>query len=274
MTRFLPFLALGALVLGGCAAQNSPSTASDPLRGVAASFVAARAFDRAMGALNRDDSAALQRAGSELRRAADAGSGLDFTPAFATTLSNAAIRLSALAARANRAEKARLLTESDEKYRAALAFAPAKNPETELDAATLNALGYFLADRGQGRADFERAAQLTKAAYEKWPLQSGPLGVPPQVDRALQPQDSYAWSLFKLGRVSEARKQQQEALKIARQIAPDAISPEIPFHFAEILRAAGETDRARREYTDALQRKPNAELRAKIDAGLKALPVS
>ena len=266
MKKLVSGALLSALFLGGCA-QNSGD--SDPIRGVAASIVAARAFDRAQIAIKRGDDAGLERAGEELRRAASGGSNPQLTVAFTAALTGEAGRLLGEAARSRGGEKAELMAQSDTKYRAALAFAPQKSTES-LDALTLNALGYFLADRGQTAADFERAIVLTRAAYQKWPMQNANLAAS-RVDRALQPQDSYAWALFKGRKLAEARKQQEEVLRVARKLAPNAIAAEIPFHMAEIYRALGDNEKARQEYEVAAQLKPDADLKPKIEAGMRSL---
>ncbi|HEX9996598.1 MAG TPA: hypothetical protein VGB45_05600 [Abditibacterium sp.] len=257
---------LFAISAGGCAPNNN---ASDPVRGVAASIVAARAFDRAQIAITRDDDAGLARAGEDLRRAARGGSNPQLTVAFTAALTSEASRLAGEASRARKVEKARLMAQSDSKYRAALAFTPQKEPEKSLDAVTLNALGYFLADRGKTAADFERAATLTFAAYRKWPMPSGVALA--RVSRAVGPQDSYAWALFKSRKLAEARKQQEEVLRVVRKLAPGEITAEIPFHMAEIYRALGENEKARAEYEIAGQLTTDAQLRTQIEKGLQSL---
>jgi tetratricopeptide (TPR) repeat protein len=164
-----------------------------------------------------------------------------------------------------------LLIQSDEAYRIALGFTPTKAPEKMLDPVTLNGLGYFLADRGSSTQDFERAVVLTKAASDSWPVGSGASAGYLRASKALGPQDSYAWALYKLGRYEEAQAQAEEVLKIASQESQTSIDPEIPFHLAEIYRAVGEKDKARTAYGAALRLSPNAELRGRIKSGVLAL---
>lgn len=268
---------VAAAFLSGCAASNGTAARRDPVRGVASSFLAARAFDRAQVALRRDDNAALERAGRELRRASSAG----FTPrlsgAFASQLANQAGLSGQLAGLSRGEEMIDLLQDSERKYRAALAFAPEKAPEKTLDAVTLNALGYFLADRGTTKADFERAAVLTYAAYRAWPLGKGTdagakgAGV---LSRAQGPQDSFAWALFKLGKWNEARVLQEQVWDLSRGMGASDVTGEIPFHLGEIYRALGQKEKARDAYYQAMRLPTDFRIKAKIEGALQLLDLA
>lgn len=262
----LAFPLLG-LFVSGCANQNNEA----PLRSLAASFVAGRAFDQAHGALRRDDTKALARAGDDMRRASVALGDQRLTSAFASSVASDASYVWSLSRFKTGAEKARLMQQVDRKYRAALAFLPEESPEKLLDADTLNGIGYYLADHGKNRADFERAAALTLAAYKKWDVSPTLTGVDPRLGRASGPQDSYAWALFKLGRFEEARQQQEAVLKLLREKPGERIDSEHPFHMAEIYNALGKAGEARREYVEALKLQPDAELKEKIEKGLESL---
>ena len=270
---FLAFLAVGAGLLGGCASSQNGSARRDPLRGVAASFLAARAFDRAQNALQRDDSAGLQRAGDELRRASNAG----FTPrlsgAFVAQLTGEASQSAEIAKGARGEEMIELLQDSEEKYRAALAFAPEKTPEKSLDPLTLNALGYFLADRGTTPADFERAAILTRAAYRTWPVAKHP-DPAALLSRAQGPQDSLAWALFKQGKWEEARRHEEEVWNLSVGMGSTDVTGEIPFHLAEIYRALGLEDKARQTYQQALLLPLDLRTRGQIEGALRLLDLA
>ncbi len=267
---------LGAGFLGGCApakpvsGKNDPGR--DPLRGLAASFLAARAFDSASLALERDDRAGLKRAGIELRRAADAG----FTPrlsgAFASQLAIEANRTSQLASAARGDEMIELLQDSERNYRAALAFTPEKSPETVLDPITLNSLGYFLADQGTSPADFERAEVLTRAALRNWTAQQ--IGAEANPVKRANVQDSLAWALFKRGRLAQARKEQEQVWDLLRGLGATDTNGEIPFHLAEIYRALGLKEKARDTYRQALFLPIDARIRAKIESALDSLDLA
>ncbi|WP_123580255.1 hypothetical protein [Abditibacterium utsteinense] len=263
--------------LCGCApsqlASNVSGKTHDPLRGVGASFLAARAFDRAQVALQRDDSAALQRAGLDLRRASNAGFTPRLTGAFAAQLANEASQSAALANLARGEEMIDLLQASEGKYRAALAFAPLKSPEKVLDPITLNSLGYFLADRGTSRADFERAAILTRAAFRTWNIRGNSLGAD-ALSRAQGPQDSLAWALFKLGKFEEARRQQEQVWNISRGMGAADATGEIPFHLAEIYRALGLKEKARQAYFQAMLLPSDIRTKAKIEGALRLLDLA
>lgn len=261
-------LPMVGLMAGGC---TPGVNSSDPLRSFAASLVAGRAFDRAQGALNHNDSEKLADAGADLRRASVYLGDERLTAAFAAGVAADANNSLAMAQSSSGSEKTHLFQVADRKYRAALAFVPEKAPEKALDASTLNSLGYFLADRGRNQDDFAMAATLTMASFKKWDVSTSLLGIDPRVGRAAGPQDSYAWALFKLGRYNEARLQEEEVLKLLRAQASSGLTSEIPFHMAEIYNALGEIELAQHEYEEALKLGPDAELKGKIEMRLKAL---
>lgn len=265
---YLLLLAAGTSFLAGCSPSTGASARRDPVRGVASSFLAARAFDRAQVAIQRDDSGALERAGRELRRASSAG----FTPrlngAFASQLANQAGLSDQMANLSRGEEMIQRLEDSEGKYRAALAFAPEKSPEKTLSADTLNALGYFLAERGTTQADFERAVVLTRAAYRTWPKSAGMLS------RAQGPQDSLAWALFKLGRWDEARALEEQVWDVSRGMGATGISAEIPFHLGEIYRALGLREKARETYRQAMLLPAEFRVRARIEGALQMLDIA
>ena len=262
-------LGVAAFGLSGCTPEQTPPAA----RGVAASFVAGRAFDRAQSAIKRNNTSALERAGSDLRRAASAGSNPRLVGALATNLAFQAGFASDQARQLRGDQRNRLEEDSNAKYRAALAFTPENQPEKSLDPPTLNALGYFLADKGSTRADFERAAVLTRAAYLKWDV-SGKSFDFNELNRATGPQDSYAWALFKLGRYEQARREAEKVWELSRGMGQVNQTADIPFHLAEIYRALGQNSKARETYEAALSLSPGEETRTSIERGLQSLDLA
>lgn len=153
-----------AVALVGCSAQTPSSSA----RGFAASFVAGRAFDRSQTALKSGNDAALQDAGRRYARAASAIDDNGVLLAGVQPITLAAMRLELQAKYAPLSQREAMFARALEKYRAASAFLPANPKPGEVDADTLNMVGYPLADRGTTRADWERAAQLTKLSLADW----------------------------------------------------------------------------------------------------------
>lgn len=267
----------GATLLGGCARDESGSPAGrNPLRGMAAAYLAANAFDSTALALRRGDTDTLQRRASDLELASEAiphDEALRLALAAASITS--AVRAESLVSSAPDGLRRMVENEPPARYRAALSFLP-EDP-APLGPELLNALGYFLADEGSSRADFERAVELTRLALEQSQAQAEllPAGSPERVladwNRAVGPQDSYAWALFRAGQFEAARQQQEEVLLTVRALRGmgPRLSPEIPFHMAEIYRALNQKTEARRAYQLALRLDPDAALRAKIEAGLQ-----
>ncbi len=276
------FLLTIAPFLSGCAARNGATRdaaardgaqnlgMSAAVRGLAASVVTARAFDRAQTAVQRGDNAQLERAGAEMRLVAGTN------PALASGLirgwSNRAGLLYEQSQLYSGERSYQLQENSNAQYRAALAATPG-DAAALLDAQTLNALGYFLADRGSTPDDYERAAVLTRAAFRKWDISGKTPGATVQ-DRALGAQDSYAWALFRLGRFKEARAQQIQVWKIARTLNPAQLSGDIAFHLGEIYRVLGEDKKARNAYVAALGSQLSPATRTLVEGGLKSLELA
>ena len=152
-----------AFSLGGCAGSGStPGGALESLRqnvvlqNAARAALTGKVFDRAAIAVRNGDENALQNATSELEK-------IDPLAA-AEQLVNAALWLDSRAHNEkNSALKNDLENQAAQKYRQALKIAP--NFPSQ-DATLLNALGYFLADRGTSPADFQTAEKLTRAALK------------------------------------------------------------------------------------------------------------
>lgn len=283
MKRFTLFLPAAALVaLAGCGAPSTQTPAAQT-RGLAASFVAGRAFDNVQSALKSSDDNKLQSAGKTYGRALehinDNGALLDGV----ASVTRAALQLEQEAKDAPRGQREALLARALGKYRAAADFLPAHPQPGSLGANALNMIGYPLADRGTTRADWQRAAQLTRLSLAEWDRQikAAPSGSPQrlnlQANRAVGALDSYAWSLFRLGRVEEATKKQEQVIEFARQnpgvINSGQYSAEIPYHMAEIYRASGREDEAEEQYRTALDLNPDPELAALIDTAMNAARV-
>lgn len=159
-------------------------------------------------------------------------------------------------------EKAQLEKEEAAAYKRALEMSP-QGEFSSRDPELLNALGYFLADKGRTRGDFERAERLSRQAlseHEKAVKEARQQGersaefLSARYSRA-NTRDSLAWALYKQATVSEidrksalqlleeARREQQAALDEARQSlsalgsSAPKLSAELPYHLAMILRA-------------------------------------
>ena len=277
MKRFLfalPVAAVVAVALAGCSAQNAPA----PARGLAAAFVAGRAFDRSQTALKSGDDAALQNAGRKYARAAGHLENQGVLLAGVQPATVAAMRLELQAKYAPLRQRAALMQRALEKYRAVSAFLPANPKPGQVDAETLNMVGYPLADRGTTRADWERAAQLTQLSLDEWQKQIEAAApdsrerLQLQAARTVGALDSNAWALFKLGRIDEALRKQERVMAFAQKY-PNQINAEIPFHMAEIYRAAGRDDDALEQYRRALDLGPDPELLLRIDSALNGTQI-
>ncbi len=279
MKRFTLLFPVAALILSGCGAPST-QTPANQMRGLAASFVAGRAFDNTQLALKSANNAKLQSAGRQYGNALtnidDKGRLLDGV----ATVTAAAMELETDAKYASLSRRDALLQRALAKYRAASDFLPANPKPGSVSADALNMIGYPLADRGTTRADWERAAQLTKLSLNEWDKQikamspDNPLRLNLQAARTLGALDSYAWSLFRLNRINEAVKKQEQVIEFARQhpvvINSGQYSAEIPYHMAEIYRAAGREDDAREQYNTALDLQPDPELFDRIEIALNA----
>ena len=277
MKRFLLFLPLASVICAGCAATSMPAPAPS-MRGLAASFAAGRAFDRASAALKSDDDRALQSAGKRYARASARIDDKGVLLGAVAMVSAAAMQLEDAAKSAPPKQREALLKRALDKYRAASDFLPANPKSDGANANALNMIGYPLADRGTTRADWERAAQLTKLSLAQWDkdIRALPPDSPQRLNfraaRTLGALDSYAWSLFRLGRIEEAVTQQEQVIEFARKnpviINNDQYAAEKPYHMAEIYRAAGREADAQEQYKTALDLRPDAELAQRINIAL------
>lgn len=120
------------------------------------------------------------------------------------------------------------------------------NPEA---ANAYNALGYSLADRG---LRLPEAKQLIEKAVQLVPDDGYIL-------------DSLGWVEFKMGRMQEARKILEQAMKMR----PDA---EIAAHLGEVLWASGDRDGARKVWRDGQRLNPENETLLKTLKRFKVTP--
>jgi hypothetical protein len=238
------------------------------------SVAVGRAFDRGMLAARDGDQAQVEAGVEELRQL---GASLHsrrlarqapLSPAEAELVR--ALQASARVERAPEDKKAALQEQEAKAYRRALEIAEKNGGEfTSSDPQMLNALGYFLADKGTSHKDFERAEKLTLRAlplHDAIVRDAEPYGeasvLYARFARA-NTRDSLAWARYKLATVGkgateesrrwleQARRDQEAAVDEARQVVhlwenagldkgaggqALSISPELLFHLAVILR--------------------------------------
>lgn len=257
---FLRSIFLLAFVIGGCAQSQSTleSLREHPtLRNAARGVLTGKLYDRAAIAQRNQNTTALKEVVKELE---------EFDPlAAAEQFVSAGLQLDSRAMNSEPAESSRLEAESSEKYREALRIAPQFSSK---NATLLNALGYFLADRGEGIQDFQQAKQLTAEALKIWdnaikeiedaPL-SGPLVSTRRYMRAIT-RDSYAWALFRLKEYEAARVEQKACIIEAEETAKTiktTVPADLYFHLGEIEHVLKNIDEAKAQYKTALQIDPN-----------------
>ena len=254
-----------ALSVGGCAGAGSTPGALQSLRenavlqNAAKAALAGKVYDRAAIAVRNGDEKALEKATDAL---------IEIDPlAAAEQLVNAAGWLDTRAmSETDLALKKDLETQATQKYRRALEIAPGFPSR---DPNLLNALGYFLADRGTSNEDFQTAEKLTRASLklldaqiaqtENAPL-SGPLLAMQKFNRAQTARDSLAWALFRQKKFAAARKEQIAAVNEAQAGAAtvnQTLSPDLYFHLAEIERALKNKPAAIANYQAALKIDPD-----------------
>lgn len=252
----LLLLGTALLSLPGCSSPGAWRE-SRVLGNAASALYLARQYDGAIIASRNGDSARLAAAIEKIEQLGgthdlaalrlNAAEGLVRD---ATSLDFAAQKL-----RGDGAQK--LQQQATQKYRLALKLAPGF---ASRDPQLLNALGYFLAERGSTPADWRQAEKLTRAALARW----NELGKEASDSSWLQfsranTRDSLAWALYRKREYSAALQQQLAAVDEARRSAPrigEKVPAELSFHLAEIYRASGLLKNAAREYQNALQVEP------------------
>ncbi len=250
------------LLLAGCQSTDKALSGlreTETLRNAARGVLMGKAYDQAAIAQRNQDSQALQAATAELSR-------IDPLAA-AEQLVLAALRFDITADSSSDVKQKRTLeAQAAQKYREALRISPqfpSKN------ANLLNALGYFLADKGSSQKDFQTAEHLTRQALKQWDGMLEQLADTPftgkarslvEFSRAQGPQDSLAWALFKQKKYDEAARVQKDVLKTTEQAAPEIgekITADLYYHYAEIQRARGDNETARTNYQIALKLEPD-----------------
>lgn len=263
--------ALVALGLGGCTASGEGPSASTLGHNFADDWTGARGFDRATLALERGDGKRVNEVGRIINRRVEAGSrgALSVSSAWMNARAAQAGGLEAMASDTpDFSERNLTRTDANRQYRAALAFLPQNaRARRQLDPNTLNSLGYFLAERGRNKAEFQQAVELTQLAVELSPATNST----ERLLRATGPQDSHAWALFKLGKTDQALQTQTQVLSTAAEETAKYGPPpaEVVYHFGAILRVAGHEEQARAAFKIAQKLNPSVELDEILEADLE-----
>jgi len=260
-------LCVALIFLGGCDAPV--------LDQAARSIRIAGAYDNVQSAARNNDAEKLGGAIEELN---DVGAFASF-PKLAPPIAETAVRLGTFYEIQAQSDKGAARLEALEKsavqFRMALRLAPQFDSK---NADSLNALGYFLANRGSSSSDFDLAEKLTRRAVA---LLDAQIAAQPgdndieqnKFNRAIT-RDSLAWALFRQKRFGEALREQQAAIeeaKIVSSISP--ASAELRFHLGAIFRALGKTEEARNEFQAALKLEPdNENARAALQSLEKVRP--
>ena len=272
MRRFVWFLPL--VLLGGCAERAARPDADifgNALKDAARAVAAGRACDQALLAARREDDTALLAAVERLRRSgAPRASYLAeaLTMGVASDTLAHGLTFDFLAERQKGEKRRAWKTRAAKYYRRTLGLAP-DFPAGDRD--SLNALGYFLADRGAGPDDFRRAEELTRRSLKRWDqaLAGRPSKDPDlaalRFQRALTAHDSLAWALYRQRRYDEALREQISAVAAARTNRFAVSEKErtgladMLYHLGKIQQALGRTAEARAAFEETLQIKPEHE---------------
>ncbi len=231
---------------------------------VAQAIVGGAAYDRATVAARDGNDAAFLRAQREIERA-----GGEFSAPGANSLAGQAVKMAinyGQKADASSGADAQMWRQKEaEQYRRALRLGAAHSNDPEI----LNAVGYFLAESGTSEKDFEQAEQLTRKSLALWKQLMDKATL--DTTRAAYQfsmanvRDSVAWALYRQKRFDEAAREQEHALKEAREAADKAgilgatwakMPPELPYHLGEIYRAQGKIQQARVQWQAALKLDP------------------
>lgn len=259
------FIVGAAFSLSGCG--NEPPSLRRSLEGAARAVALGRAADDSDAALRAENPQDFVDAQRELHRLGGLtdSRAAQVLVAQATQFDTQSQSLSAARREQERQRAASL-------YRQALQLDPKFDSS---DPTLLNALGYFLAERGQTPQDFQQAERLTRRAVAILDrnINDSSLGsLFVQADKANRAitRDSVAWALFRQGRFDQARLEQEAALKEYEAIqGRDHLDPELLYHLGEIYRALQRPDDARRQYQAALKLQPDHALSQRA---LKTLP--
>ncbi|MBW3637275.1 MAG: hypothetical protein KY445_12570 [Armatimonadetes bacterium] len=225
----LSFLLLAPFVLSGCAPRDAAR--DDPIRGVAASVVAARAFDRAKIASRRGDQGAFEAARDDWERARE----INQSP---------------------RESRNRHLVLSDALNRAGYTLADEGTTPAEFDRA--------IALTKQALQEANKFIESLPANDPALPdaIFSRASGPRDSHAWALFKRGRFA---------EARAQQELVLKELAESGSKQPVPADIPFHMAEIYRALGEKTRARQQYEAALELPTDALVRGRIESGLKAL---
>jgi tetratricopeptide (TPR) repeat protein len=278
----VPLLIIVALVcvpvLGGCAQRENISWQEELrslplLQKTARVFLTGQIYDHAIIALRDGNESALQNAQDELQMVA---------PLLAAEQAvRAAIVLDSRAQREkNEAIAEKLRASASKKYREALSI-DANFDSTNPD--LLNALGYYLAERGTSTTDFQTAEKLTRRALALYDQAIASLPdstlspirmtlAQARYSRAVGARDSLAWSLFRQRRYGEALKEQKSAVDEAAKnsaLIEQPVPADLYYHQGEIYRALNKLDEAQKQYSKALDIEPDHQLSLRAKLALK-----
>lgn len=256
-----PILLAIPFFLGGCAQDGSTLSAlrENPiLQNAARAVLMGKTFDRAAIARRNNDDEALVAAADDLGK-------IDPLSA-AEQLVTVAAQLDGRAQITKDEPQKKLLeAQAAEKYREALRIAP-EFPSR--NAMLLNALGYFLAERGQTKSDFQTGEQLTRSSLKLWDASVSEVENAPMSGQLLaarkfmraNTRDSLAWALFRQGKLQNAKAEQIIAVKEAKEFASqvgEKVPADLYFHLGEIERALKNLGAAKSNYEEALKVEPD-----------------
>lgn len=212
--------AISSLLLAGCNANDATTKeARDVVKTALRAREIGKSFDAAMRSYDGNATEKLIRHCDELRAmgAKKEADSLSVSLAEKAVEEASKLDISARAAGISSTRKAELDAQSAQKYRLALRLSPDFSSQ---DHNMLNALGYFLADRGTSTADFTLAEKLTRRSLQRMDelekSQLSLLASPEFSFTRANVRDSLAWSLYRQKRFAEARREQQKALHDAR----------------------------------------------------------
>lgn len=243
--------ASAVVMLTGCGVDSS-SSPRQVLQTALQAREIGRTFDAGQRALQSGNVEALVRSSDQLRRLGAAREEQLLTRGAAEQLVQDAVQFELAAQSLSSTRKAQLQAQAAQNYRLALRLLPgfsSDNPQL------LNALGYFLADRGQSIEDFQSGEKLVQRAlgiYAKR-LRARPeldQSAEFQLDRAIT-RGSLAWALFRQKKFDAAWSEQKNAVAEAQSAGAQLGLPatneslvELLFHLKQIETALGRKPQA------------------------------
>ncbi|HVF85737.1 MAG TPA: hypothetical protein VM821_07125 [Abditibacteriaceae bacterium] len=238
--------ASAAVALAGCGDVASSSSPRHVLKTALQAREIGRAFDEGQRALQSGNIEALVQSSDELRRLGAAREEQLLTGEAAEQLVLEATRIEMAAQSLSSTRKAQMQAQAAQRYRLALRLSPNFSSN---DPQILNALGYFLADRGESLSDFQTGEKLVRRALGVYArrLQAQPELASPQFQylRAIT-RDSLAWALFRQKKYEQAWNEQKIAVAEAQSAgaqlglaATDEAIAELLSHWLQIGNALG-----------------------------------